>query len=499
MMKRKRSKRSLVLQHHKGHWIKLFRGTVPVFVAVTLNRVVGQALDLMVGSSNLAVILAVHFLYALIIAHALGYVVVLYLPKEHPLFNYMYSLAADNSSFAWNNTITVVILKWLYDTENVHIALIAWAVMVVLVVLVICLVSYLQEASIAMSAEQRASIRDFESDSFALAIAYSLTIIFASSLFFPHDSDDDALTDDAISPDLYSWYFLIYLLVMTMLIASYQAYLHYQHVLRRRRHHRDNHRDAAYDHLLPSEHDLRLLPDDEEDDDEEEEEEEVEVALSTLEMTYGEPTDMDQQAAPKGCCAWLFSWDPSGQCVQSLYCLYYTCLGYLVACGWHVWAVLTFQSMFTFRGGDAIGTLIYALLATLFIASVMTCTTVKKELSALRRPLVHSAPTAAVEQEEHHGLMFTAFGSLLVGWSWQTFFSTLFAALIPGSQDGIILGAGVTTAAVVFYLGAKVELLLYQRKKRRDSRRSSSTAQQQAEEEEMRVGSPVHIHIDLTV
>lgn len=142
------------------------------------------------------------------------------------------------------------------------------------------------------------------------------------------------------------------------------------------------------------------------------------------------------------------------------------------------------QNLFTFRGGDVVGILLYALLATLCIASGMTISSLAGERASSRDPPLDQGGSAAATHSSssspYSGIVFSAFGSLLVGWAWQTFFVTLFGHVIPNRQDetGLAVMASIIVAAIVLLCAVRVELVLHRRKLRRHAKRQAQAQSQ---------------------
>jgi hypothetical protein len=233
--KRRKYKRKLFLRHHRGHWEEMIRGTFPIFVAATINTVVQQILDLIVGAGGIYLQLVVNFVYACFVAHVLGYLVAYFVPADHLASDYYSSLASDNAAFAWSSFLTLVIMNWVYSDYPIYDTVIAWICLVIFVIIFLYGANYLQAKLWKSQLALRRRLRDFESDCFALAVAYSFTVIIAASVY--HDSATDYLsnTDDMDEKILrndendpthaggnYSWIFFVYTACATLALFAYQ-------------------------------------------------------------------------------------------------------------------------------------------------------------------------------------------------------------------------------------------------------------------------------------
>lgn len=232
--RRRKLKRKLFFRHHRGHWAEMIRGTFPIFVAATLNSVVQQILDIVVGSGGIHLQLLVNFLYACFVAHVLGYIIAYYVPEDNVACEYYASLASDNASFAWSSFLTLVIMNWVYSEYPVYAAVFAWIVLVLLVMLFLYGTNYLQAKLWTYQPSIRRRLRDFESDCFALAIAYSFTVIIAASIYQDSATDYVSNTDDLDEHILHhddgssdkhhslSWIFFVYTACATIALFAYQ-------------------------------------------------------------------------------------------------------------------------------------------------------------------------------------------------------------------------------------------------------------------------------------
>jgi hypothetical protein len=323
-------KRSLVLKHHRNHWKHLIRSTLPIFVAATISKAVSQFLEYVVGSGDIRDRIIVEFVYTIFVAHIAGYLVALYVPYSNPLFDYYFTLATDNASFAWSSSITLVVLDKIYLAESLPLAFASWFCIVLAVCAIIYLVNYIQEVFLHMSAtDLRSKIRDFESESFALALAYSFTVIIASSIYHNESTDylsntDDinSTTDDNASKNQLNWLFFVYVVIISVLMFSYQRYM--DNRIKRRKMRKVArvllekelaHRPQS---VVNPNHPLSSPAI----------EEEIDEHLSCVKNVLKN---------------YLLRWDEDKQCHEAFKCFYYFTIGYSVSCGWYVWSILTFQ------------------------------------------------------------------------------------------------------------------------------------------------------------
>lgn len=450
---RRKQKRSLILKHHRNHWKHMIRSTVPLFVAGTISKAVSQLLEFIVGSGDIGVQILVEFLYTVLFAHTAGYLVALYIPDSNPLFEYFHALATDNASFAWSSSFTLLTLKYLYTMDTPWIALGVWCGFLLFVCIIIYLVNYVQERYLKLSStELRTKLRDFESESFALAVAYSFTVIVAACIYHNESTDYLANTDDINSTnDDYSakndlnWLFFMYICILSIGLFSYQRYI--DNRIRKRKMKR--------------------------------------VSKALLESEFGESISSginkgveeidhidDQFSYLRDIRNYMLFWDEDRQAREAFKCFYYTAIGYFVACGWYIWAILTFQNLFHFTHGQSFGLFLYAIIATISVILILTIVSVKEELSGLKIDVKQIGESSAIQHNalELKGILYFSFSRLTIGLAWQQLLMTLVGSVIPERQSdrqGLVVMMKLLTALVVFILGCMIELWIKSRKKQR--------------------------------
>lgn len=322
----------MIIKHHKNHWKQLLHGTLPIFVAASICRAVSSVLELAIGSGDIQYQIIVQFIYALFISHTLGYLVALNLTSTK-LEDYYLELIGDNASFAWSSALTLVILRWLYSTQSAMISFVAWFFLLVLVIIIIYVANYIQVHYLSVSDDERERLRDFESQSFALAIAYSFSVIIAASIYRNQSSDYLSGTDD-INPNddnmfngknTLSWLFFFYTGIITIGMFLYQWFIN---------------TEVRKKHAINVIKALR-----EEEDEEELEQVSVDEDDNEVSVEFKHQIKSDNFSNPQivnSFEVFFFSWDTDRQCIEAYKCFYYTTIGYLVSSSWHIWSVLTF-------------------------------------------------------------------------------------------------------------------------------------------------------------
>lgn len=336
--KEKKWKKSRVLKHHRNQWKILLRSTLPIFVAATISKAVSQFLEFIVGSGDIKDRIIIELFYTVFIAHIAGYLVNFFIPTSNILFEYYLSLATDNASFAWSSTFTLIILKYLYhDPATIWSAMFVWLFIIFVVCIIIYIVNYIQEVYFHLSTtERRYNIRSFESECFSLAIAYTLTVIIAVSIYHNESTDylsntDDinSVNDDNSQQNDLNWLFFVYVVIISILMFSYQAWMNRRikkakmkqvaQALIESTSFSGNPLTKSVDqsHLVHPR--LRKFQDEEPD---------CMDKISTFVLNVYHR---------------IMFWDTDKQAYIAFASFYYTTIAYTVSCGWYMWSILTVQ------------------------------------------------------------------------------------------------------------------------------------------------------------
>ncbi len=402
------------------HLVGFLHGVIPVMSAATISRAVSQFLVACIGNGDISDQIVAYFIYSLFVAHTLGYLVALYM-KGVKNFEYYFGLATDNASFSWNSTLTLAIINWLYTEKSLGIALAAWFCLIVLVFLVIYLSNFVQDKVIRPSKDTKFVLRNFESESFALAISYSFTVIIAASIYknnstnYLSNTDDINSTMDDSKTSGLDWLFFGYVLIITAILVYIQ-----QRADKKQDKRLSQFRDSSVDwHGPPPVSSFTPPP-----------LTGVDVTSTTTNALLTSNAISESGGAavssPPGpltaslrsgkgprndtlkerVIVLLFPWDEDRSTVACYKCLFNTSAGYLVGCGWNVWAEITFRTYFTFQHGDIVSAFVFALSMTVAIVVMMTRISVREELKvrATIGDLEHASTAEEDEEDEQESI-----------------------------------------------------------------------------------------------
>ena len=108
----------IVVKEWKMYLSVLFDGALPVFVGATISRAVVSFVRAIAGSSNLPVIISLHFIYALFFGYGIGVLVINKLKSDSTLYDYVHRLTIENASFAFKEFVTLIILEEIFTHDN---------------------------------------------------------------------------------------------------------------------------------------------------------------------------------------------------------------------------------------------------------------------------------------------------------------------------------------------------------------------------------------------
>ncbi len=159
---------------------ELFNNALPVFVAATISR--GATSMLALTSTDLTTLIWITFAYGFFVVQAIGIAIATLMDHASDSFSYYMHVISECAGFAWKEYVALIMLKWLFVNKNVGMAAGAWMILVFCAFLCI----YAFNAALALYFKPKghvyASLRKFNSDAFALAIAFSFTLVIASEI-----------------------------------------------------------------------------------------------------------------------------------------------------------------------------------------------------------------------------------------------------------------------------------------------------------------------------
>ena len=455
---------------------ELFNNSLPVFVAATISRAVTSSIALF--SNDLDVLIWVSFSYAFLVAQAVGVCVAITMDHSSLSFNYFMNVCSECTGFAWKEFVVMIMLKWLFVNRNMGYAVGAWLIVVFGAFGGV----YIFNAVLALYSKPRAdiynSLRKFNSDAFALAIAFSFTLVIASELYPASGNlagaDDIVLDpDDALEVSHGGWYFAGYAVFITGFIALLQWKFGWVVTREDTEEAELQESRMRFSGETPYDTPQRMTKRDEQywksidsvDED-------SSGLLSTVTPSSMNPMNQggllresssknlpvirpthsttDSQSVFSTCnSCWsyfdniIFAWDPKGRCRQSLMHLINTVSGYVVGCAWYTFSVLTFQESFTnIRGGEILGLFIYSLFMTLAVALIMgqverrTEKKLKAKLKDFGKDpsITHDVVAKFTARYKRGNELALIAGRLICGWSWSDFITSVFTSVLSDRE-----------------------------------------------------------------
>ena len=268
--------------------------------------------------------IVMRLLYALCGAHVFTYFVVLKTSADSPNFEYNFSVASEIASFAWSSIITLVVVNWLYSTKSIVAALLSWFFIFGFIAIVISLSNYFREVYFPMTEHQKDCILGFESETFSLALAYSLSIMIAvifyknaSTNYVAGTDDLNSINDDSVTvASAENWWFFLYSIFLTGVLL-YSPYINQYF---------RNCRDTKEDNDDALNSDNVVDPN----------------AMNTFSTAL-----LDTETKPSlfhRVKEYFFGWDKErNTCQRSLLALVEIGFAYMIASAWNLWATLSLQ------------------------------------------------------------------------------------------------------------------------------------------------------------
>jgi len=473
----------------------LFNNSLPVFVAAMISRASSSIIAL--TSTHLAVLIWVTFGYAFFCAQVMGIVVATKLNPSYISFHYFMHVCSECTGFAWKEYVVLIMLKWLFINKNVAVAAGAWALLVFCAFLGV----YFFNAILALyfshlGQTTYSNLRKFNTDAFALAIAFSWTLVVASEMYPAHKSHDLAGTDDvledpedALKDDSGGYYFLAYAIFITVAMVVVQWKVGWivdrQDLIDAEEeegldtrpssqyrpvtfvdspYNREDSYWTSVDSMDPDTNDVILTG--------------GSNPMNVNNGNYNSPLNIvARQSESMGdarpsimresiirpthsttdsrsvfsdlnlCWSYvdniIFAWDPRGRCKQSIVHLLNTVSGYIVGCAWYTFSLMTFQKYFVaIPAGQLLGLFIYSFLMTLLVVVIMVYVEgnnnkqLEEKLKDFRtnNMLTQDVLEKVAARYKRNNELAMVAGRLLCGWSWSDFVTSCFTNLLSDRE-----------------------------------------------------------------
>ena len=206
---------------------ELFSNTLPVFVAASISRASSSLIAL--TSNDLSTLIAVQFLYAFCVVQFIGILIASTFDHKGVCFDYYMHVITECTGFAWKEFVVLVMLKWLFVIKNPGYAIGAWILIVICAFAGVYIFNCILALYVNPPAHIYAKLRSFNTDAFALAIAFSFTLAIAAE-FYPTDSSsslagtDDVVEEpnDALKDSNAGWGFIFYAIGITIIVSIVQ-------------------------------------------------------------------------------------------------------------------------------------------------------------------------------------------------------------------------------------------------------------------------------------
>ncbi len=243
--------------------------------------------------------------------------------------------------------MTLAVINWLYSDLPLSFSFATWFVLLCIVLSVIYLTKFIQQKFLTTwSKDSKYLLRNFESRAFALGITYSFTVILAASIYknastsYLSNTDDvSPVSDDSLDHPM-DWLFFAYVLFITASLILVQTRLdkRLDERLEECSEGGDNNSNSQQHTQNPLSSNDRFNY-----------KSNVKTAASSSSNKNNTNSDsgINETVAERkrnscflSCC---YFWDDDLSTLEAYRCFVMTAFGDLVACGWFIWSLLSFQ------------------------------------------------------------------------------------------------------------------------------------------------------------
>jgi len=374
----------------------------------------------------------------------------LLLSDHFELYHFYLHIAIDTTSFAWKEACALLIAHEIINKHGIAPAIGVWFCILLFASMVIYIIRLISTEYLHVTPIRMKYLQTFESETFALAIAYSFTLIVAylvystDTLFYFSGADDDA---DSGTSFMDLWVFFIYAMLVTIVTATVQTYENqvtegmqslssqsqegqrdfiekYSKEERQEREPVPLTRECSTESSSSL---VALLYSDSyhEGDSNHSGDDVITVPLSTT----GPPPTATTTSHVHG--TWdeaffklyktVLWWDTDLRYFFSMVNLLKTTQGCLVGSAWVTWSILSLQTLFVFEGADLVSAVIFALLVTYTVLFVINNMTMRLEtLSSMSAEKQHSGLMGryTLVRIQRTQLLISS-ARLTVGWVWE--------------------------------------------------------------------------------
>jgi hypothetical protein len=207
------------------------KSALPIFVSATITRAVVALIDVICVGQSISFQVMIALLYSFFI-HPIGFIIANCISNTNSLFDYYFAVATDLVGFSWKYSLCLILFKWIQKLDKSAIIILIWFV---LMLMIIVLISASNNLQIYFGRNNTSVISVYtscyEGEVFSLSLAFSFNLMIAALIYkeklyryLVSDTDDDIANEDD-DDSLRQWYYLLYVLFITIGILVINSYV----------------------------------------------------------------------------------------------------------------------------------------------------------------------------------------------------------------------------------------------------------------------------------
>ena len=175
----------------------LFDGSLSIFVAAVIAQLVTGIINSVAPNLFNSADIVLSFFYAFLIANTVAYTLAINSYCSHwKLYKFWFRVSVENVGFAWQQTASLILIK--YTTIHIIYGILSWFLILITTITLFYISSIIQYHILSTNKKNLRKILEFESEAYALSLAYTFNFLVAYLLYGPIVNNGGILnnTDD---------------------------------------------------------------------------------------------------------------------------------------------------------------------------------------------------------------------------------------------------------------------------------------------------------------
>jgi hypothetical protein len=426
-------------ENFRFHLRRLFDGALYTFVAAAINFGVNQfiyAISESIDSNSYAqVLIGLNVGWSLFSQIVGGLLFMFYTSDNKRVYEYITEVATNNSIFAWQMTAQLIILHWIEKSgDNKGLSILAWIIVTLIALLLILIFTLGRLYLFNINRKHLEELAEYESETFALASAFSFTLILvvyiysdSASNFLGAGDDINPVDDDVDSTkNRFHVLFVIWCLVLTA-VAIFGDSIDIPRLIFNET---KKIKDKIVGSYKPPSNSGSLSG---------------QAEGNATQSAAVETNSSSDTPAPNQSCCYLFycctcssflnsafGWEESGLLKIAYLGFFEYFFVYLVCSAWYSWSILSLQIYFV---DSILGLLIFAIaISAVFTSLLLNADRIRSMNRSISDERVNSLVQESLNSEKSESILLIT-GQFICGWSWNSFISSAIALCFQGSHE----------------------------------------------------------------